>query len=649
MSTGAAKTAATGGELKLDDLGEMFLKGPFSIDRITEPGVADVDVSEIHVKPFDTLKNTAYEALHANCGIGIVLWGNAGVGKSHVLARLADWARKEGACCLMLQNLNACASQLVESVRKSVVSQLTGGKRDHYASTRLYRMAVQAVQWQRAPGETSALAPFARFVESATARHPGDAHHDRKIYEALWRFLVSAYKMETKGSDDRAARLAVRWLSGDRLEAGELTLLGLHDVPAAEETAVLDDYPVVRLLVALGEIARGCGQPFIICLDQVEVLDEEQIHRLSKFLHVLLDRAKNLLLVTSGVQETLLQLVERKAISEAAWNRLRQRPPIVLPTIDKDQARKLLQVRMEQFLESVRSLPEVWNELQQDGLFPLGAAWFGDRFDPVREIRPRKVVNLARQRWQDQERRIAELGAGQWLARWAEFDGSAPPPPTLETAIDETVARRIDIHCGDRKLDPSRLGPDAHNFAGLTEQLLRHCLRRDGYALESIDRPKPQAGRMATYDLILATPAAAPLHPVHTGLVFVATDSATSAAGYLRRIKEDQARPERVVLIFDKRMPIPLGAAGQEYMQWLQNQAWFESTVLEFHDVAMLDALRAVVGQAKAGRIELDLPDGRTHTVTEGEVVDSYHRANRFRTHALLKRLLQGNGTEPCS
>lgn len=647
MSTGVVKTAASGaGQLKLDDLGYMFLKRPFSIDRITEPGVGDVDVSEIHSKPFDTLKSNAYESLHANCGIGIVLWGDAGVGKSHVLARLADWAKKEGPCCMMLQNINACASQLVESIRKSVVSQLTGGKRDRYATTRLYEMAVKAVEWQRAPGETSALAPFMRFVDNATARHAGDAHQDRKIYQVLWRFLVSAYKMENKGVDDGVARLAVQWLSGDRLEADEFTRLGLHDAPASEDAAVVDDYPVTRLLVTLGEIARGCGQPFIVCLDQVEVLDEEQIHRLSKFLHVLLDRSKNLLLITSGVQETLVQLVERKAISKAAWDRISQRPPITLPGIVKDQARKLLQVRMEQFVESVRSLPKVWGELQHDGLFPLGTAWFADRFKDLPDIRPRKVVNLARERWQNQERRITDLGVEQWLAKWADFDGPPLPPPPLEALIDEKIARRIGEQCGRRKVDPSTLAPDSDNFAGLTEQLLRHCLQRDGYVIESIERPKPQAGHKVIYDRILTAPAVAPLKAVRTGLVFVTTENATSAAGYLRRVKEDKNHPERVVLISDKRRPIPLGTVGQAQLKWLGGQGWFETMVLEFDDIAMLDALQAVVGQARAGDIELDLPDGRTHRVTECEVIDSYHRTGRYLAHPLLKTLLQKNGVE---
>ncbi len=645
MSTGEEKTAANAaGRLELDDLGYMFLKRPFSIDRITEPGVGDVDVSEIHAKPFDTLKSTAYESLHSNCGIGVVLWGVAGVGKSHVLARLADWAKKEGPCCMMLQNINACAAQLVDSMRKSVISQLTNGKRDHYASTRLYQMAEKAVRRRKATGETNGAAPFMRFVDSATARHPTDTHQDRKIYQVLWKFLASAQKMENCGVDDGGARLAVQWLFGDRLEADELARLGLNDKPANEESAVPDDYPATRLLVSLGEIARGCGQPFIICLDQIEVLDDEQIHRLSKFLHVLLDRAKNLLLITSGVQETLLQFVEHKAISEAAWSRIRQRPPITLPTIDKDQARKLLQVRMEQFVESVRSLPEVWRELQRDGLFPLGTAWFADRFKDCIDIRPRKVVNLARERWDEQEQRISKLGVGKWLNSWMEFDGSKPPPPRLETLIDEKVARRIDEQCGCRKVDPSTLSPDGHNFAGLTEQLLRPCLRRDGYAIESVEQPKPKAGCKAIYDRILTAPPETPLKSIRTGLVFVTTENATSATAYLRRVKEDKAHPERVVLISDKRRPIPLGTVGQAQLKWLSGQPWFESIVLEFDDIAMLDALRAVVGQAKAGDIELDLPDGQTHTVTESEVVDSYHRAGRYLAHPLLKTLLQKNG-----
>ena len=90
------------GGLQLDDLGYLFQQRPFSLDRITESGIGGLDVPEIHDKPFQKLVAKAKESLQSGQAVGVVFWGEAGIGKSHVLARLFDWARKEAPaafCC----------------------------------------------------------------------------------------------------------------------------------------------------------------------------------------------------------------------------------------------------------------------------------------------------------------------------------------------------------------------------------------------------------------------------------------------------------------------------------------------------------------------------------------------------------------------
>ncbi len=642
MSTTVSQTTGGDGteDLGMNDIRAIFLTCPFSLDRVTEPGVAGVDVAEIHAKAFDTLRNEANEALRQGCGVSAVVWGEAGVGKSHVLARLADWANKKGCACLLLQNINAAAPQLIDSIRKSVVSQLTWARQGRFVESRLYDMIEKAIMHQQEPGEESAKEPYERLCENAMGRHCGESHQDAQIYHVIWEFLRSAYKAAKKGIDDGVAKRAVQWLSGDRLAAEKLAALGIAGPTESEDSSVPNDYPVTRLLVTLGEIARGGGRPFILCLDQIEVLDADQVARLAKFLHVLLDRSKNLLLVVSGVQETLVKLAEQKVISTAAWQRIRQRDPINLPGIVIDQARKLLQVRMERPVESVRRFPEVWRKVQEDGLFPLGSRWFENSFKGQADIRPRKAVNLARERWQDQERRLAELGVQRWLKEWSAFRGGAIEP--FEKLVDEIVARRIDEQCRQRAADQSTLPPDAANFAGLTEKLLQQCQAQGSYPIRSITTPEPtKPGRKPIYDRFVEFHEAETNRTTRTGVVFVTTDDATSAAGYLRRISEDVEHPDRVVLVTDARMPLHLAKAGKEHLDSLESQTWFEQVSLEFVDVAMLDSLHSVVGQAKAGDIDIDMNDGTTIRVSEHDVVASHHRNNRYRAHPLLGKLLE--------
>ena len=72
--------------------GRMLAVNPFTDNRVNNPSTADVDVADIHQAAFARLTELAREALTARRGLGVVLWGEAGVGKSHLLSRLGRWA-----------------------------------------------------------------------------------------------------------------------------------------------------------------------------------------------------------------------------------------------------------------------------------------------------------------------------------------------------------------------------------------------------------------------------------------------------------------------------------------------------------------------------------------------------------------------------
>src|SRR5438876_10430393 len=86
------------------DLGSVTLEdffravrehNPFTDNRIT--GSADdlADVESLHQAAFERLTGLAWESLNTRRGLGAVLWGQAGIGKSHLLARLARRARRD--------------------------------------------------------------------------------------------------------------------------------------------------------------------------------------------------------------------------------------------------------------------------------------------------------------------------------------------------------------------------------------------------------------------------------------------------------------------------------------------------------------------------------------------------------------------------
>src|SRR5207249_3574321 len=103
----------------------------------------------------------------------------------------------------------------------------------------------------------------------------------------------------------------------------------------------------------------------------------------------------------------------------------------------------------------------------------------------------------------------------------------------------------------------------------------------------------------------------------------------------LRRLVQDTRPPERVVVVTDERRPLDPGAAGKDYLEQLRQHGSFVSVNLTFPQYAELDALQAVVGLARSGDLEIELPGGQARRLSETEVIESHHRRQRFQAHPL--------------
>src|SRR5207302_517317 len=98
MSTAKAAPArdVTHGEPSLSDFCDAVRDSrPFASVRVSEPSPFDVDVATIHAAAFDKLVARAEQALEGRRGVGVVLMGSAGVGKSHLLSRLYRWSEEK--------------------------------------------------------------------------------------------------------------------------------------------------------------------------------------------------------------------------------------------------------------------------------------------------------------------------------------------------------------------------------------------------------------------------------------------------------------------------------------------------------------------------------------------------------------------------
>src|SRR4051794_14651876 len=121
-----------------DFFAQVRERNPFTDNRIT--GASEVDVESLNHAAFERLANLAREALATRRGLGAVLWGQAGIGKSHLLSRLARWAQQESRACLVyLHNLQASPANLPRTLLRAVVDALTWREDHSFHATPLVR------------------------------------------------------------------------------------------------------------------------------------------------------------------------------------------------------------------------------------------------------------------------------------------------------------------------------------------------------------------------------------------------------------------------------------------------------------------------------------------------------------------------------
>ena len=626
---------------------------PFSSNRVSEPSsdAASIDVTTIHDDEYRNLLRRAREAHDGAQAVGVMLLGAAGIGKSHLLARLWKWGEKEDqAVYVFLHNLLASPERLPRYLLRSVIGLLTNGRRcDRNAKLYVLMHAVvkralkEAKVSKRDLTWENCRAAFERLTAPLTA--------ERRAFDVLLQFFRVVNLRNTSAPMDLAlAEAAVDWLAGDGIDADTASCLGIP-VAGAESVALQDDQDIEQVLIALAELASLAGRPFVLCLDQVDNLDHANIRSLFRFLHALIDHAQNLLVVTSGVRESMLELEREGVIPEAAAARVAQYR-IELRRVRPPGARQILESRLERFLEPFVELPRIHSVVQEETLFPLGLDWFSETIGSEVELRPRRVLTWARDRWEDQQILIDRLGADAWLAGWPHPQVSdAPIDEPLEAAIDRAVNAKVHECIAQRKLHKGSLPPDDDNLSQLAETLLRRCLdRHERSALVDVERTAKSAGDKSTPYHLLVRTRRTDGKEERTGVTFVCTRDGRVTRGVLRRMEEDGVPPDLRLLVTDEeRAPLSTSETTRKHYGALARlgSRRFRHIKLDFDGYAQLDAMASVIAMAQVGDLDVEHRRGVVRPVTEVEVVESLRRCDRLLQHPLLRELLAKEEPEP--
>ena len=335
-----------------------FQPNPFGNSAVGSPWTERLpDVPGINDAPFRLLVDALRQMRAGGKGTSIVISGDPGSGKTHLLGRLRtrleqDERESKAGAAYVYVRCNASASTLWRHLRYGLVSDLLKG-----GAPQLYGI------FENYPGRLDSV------------NHQGV----RRALESL--------------HQERHVQTAAAWLRGESLTEADLAAIGVavekdDEDPSRERDAHL---VVDSLLEFLAPV------PVVLCFDQVEALqtyrgDEAGFHAMGQLISALHDGHNHLLLITciiSAFEDNLDRLP-----NGADHDRWLQYKATLRP-IDWKQAEELISVR----LASAQPLSAGRQAHAEDPLWPLDAGTLQPLFAATGLCLPRKLIQACRQQF----------------------------------------------------------------------------------------------------------------------------------------------------------------------------------------------------------------------------------------------------------
>lgn len=528
------------------------LPNPFRDNVVQDAWQSPVDITEIHANAFEACKE-GIESASRGVSDSLLIYGEAGSGKTHVLARLqrhlAETARSAPdnvlRCVFSFVRLQTSPQLLWQHVRRRLATDLM---RREQGLTQLQRLVAHQL------GVSAGRTPRAGILEVRVL--------GAEDQQALSKHLSAlATKLDLPRNVcvvveqlmfNRNVRDASAWLGGESLPEGALSELGVGaDV---EEDREEEARHVVTALCRLA----GETLPLVFCFDQVESLqrtanDEEALFRFGRMAADLHDADGNIFLITC-LQVAFLDQFKR-AVRTADHDRIARRS-VLLEPLTRSQVESLVRSRLER-------LPEL------EGLRPLAP---GVPFYPLAT----HFLQEVREDSPCVPRRVLARCAGAFEA--AQHGRNLPVPTTEEFLVAELEARQKQALAALTPFDTQRIIVQG-------AQLIAHL--EDGEASD-VDPEKA--------DIVVRgqRQAAISLRNEADGRSLTPKLRALVA----RTPRKDGAK---LVILRDPRLPIAKTAVrAREYLKTLEARgaSLLEPTV---EALAALDALASILGDAKSG------------------------------------------------
>ncbi len=529
-----------------------LVPNPFRDTVVQDAWQEPVDLTDIHAAAFDACRSGIEAAKRGSAG-SLLIYGAAGSGKTHLLARLQRHLMNDArnapdralSCVFCFVRLQTSPQLLWQHVRRRLVNDLM---RREEGLTQLQRLI--AHQLGIAAGR-SARAGILELRVLRAADKDALSHHLDEVARKLDLPRNLCVVLEHLVFNE-SVRDATAWLAGDGLPEDRMAELGLG-VDAEEDREDAARHVVTALCRLAGETL-----PIVFCFDQVESLqrtatDEEALFRFARMAADLRDSDGNVFIITC-LQTAYLDQFQR-SVRDADRDRIAQRS-VVLEPLTSSQVERLLRSR----LEVVPELQSLRSQHASEPLYPLNDRVLQELIVEQPCV-PRRVLALA-------ARAFDEIQHGRRSA-----------PPTTPEFLGAEFAERQKVAAA--LLEPSETERIVVRGAEIIANL-------EGATL-SDDEP-------GKANFVIAGERRA--------AVFVRNEiDGRKLTPKLKALTTQVPRKDgaKTVIVRDARLPFPKAAVkAREHLATLQARgvSLLEPSV---EALAALDALASILGDAKSG------------------------------------------------
>jgi len=529
-----------------------LLPNPFRDNVVQDAWQSPIDIAEIHAAAFEACKSGIESAARA-VPDSLLIYGSAGSGKTHVLARLQRYLGETARsapdnvlrCVFSFVRLQTSPQLLWQHVRRRLATDLMRREQGLTQLQRLVAHQLGIVAGRTARAGILELRVLRAEDEPALSRHLSALATKLDLPRNLCVVLEQLVF-------NRNVREASAWLAGDSLPESSVIDLGVGvDVEEDREESAR------QVVTSLCRLA-GETLPIVFCFDQVESLqrtatDEEALFRFGRMASDLHDADANVFLITC-LQVALLDQFKR-AVRAADLDRIARRS-VLLEPLSRVQVESLLLSRLARLPE----LASLRTQLAAEPFYPLSTR-FVQELALESPCVPRRVLALAARAFDEAQQ------------------GRSVPIPTTAQALGSELATRqkeaID------SLEPS----DTQRVMIQGAEILAH--------LEGASVSGPDAEGA---DVVIAGGRCAALSLRNEA-------DGRSLTPKLKALLAHTPRKDgvKLVIIRDPRLPVAKTAVkAREYLKALQERgcSLLEPTV---EALATLDALASILGDSKSG------------------------------------------------